>query len=88
MATIVVQRWVESERGWGTRPDGYSAHLSMHDCRRFVEDYWRGQPDGPVPDSYERPDGTPFLCDVPEDVVPWIETTQCGQRLYTRPPWL
>lgn len=25
---VICQKWEESERGWGTRPNGYSLHLA------------------------------------------------------------
>jgi hypothetical protein len=34
---VVYQSWLESERGWGVRPDGYSLHLSLGDRKRFID---------------------------------------------------
>lgn len=55
-AQVVYQTWVESERGWGTRPDGYSIHLSLDDRDRFIQEYWDSLPDE-VPDEYSLPYG-------------------------------
>ena len=57
MKTIVIQTWTESEKGWGTRPDGYSLHLSEQDLDKFVELYWKDMP-AQVPHEYSRPDAS------------------------------
>lgn len=54
--------WEESERGWGTRDDGYSLHATKNDAEKYVEDYWEGMPNC-VPDEYSRP-GKPYLFEV------------------------
>jgi len=63
---IVAQAWVEFERGWGQRPDGFSLHLSDGARQRFIEQYNKGLP-AEVPDEYSRPDGSPFVILVSED---------------------
>jgi hypothetical protein len=40
MATVVMQRWYESERGWGQRPDGCSLHLTEQDRAAYCKKYW------------------------------------------------
>ena len=61
---LVCQKWEESEAGWGTRPDGYSLHLSDEDRRAFIQAYWDRMPDT-VQEEYSRPDGTAY----------WFEAT-------------
>lgn len=71
MVTVVVQKWEERERGWGSRPDGYSVHLTDDDRCRFIAAYWARMPDK-TPDEYSRPLGTPYEAEVvlsPEDEV-------------------
>ena len=63
MTTVVVQKWEESERGWGVRPDGYSLHPDIAALKRYIAAYWKKMPDG-VPDEYSRPSGTPYLADI------------------------
>lgn len=60
---VLCQCWEESERGWGTRPDGYSLHRSEEDLRRFIRRYWDSMPDdnSPIPYEYSRPVGDPYL---------------------------
>ena len=60
---VVVQKWEESERGWGTRPDGYSIHPSEEARERYVKAYWAKMPDE-VQDEYSRPKGTPYTAEV------------------------
>lgn len=64
--TVVRQMWEESERGWGTRPDGDSLHLTETDRVDYIDRYWDRMPDA-VPDEYSRPDGSPKLIDVDEE---------------------
>lgn len=56
---VIVQKWQESERGWGTRPGGFTMHLTDADREAFIQAYWNRMPDE-VPDEYSRPDGTPY----------------------------
>lgn len=67
MPTIVVQAWVESERGWGCRPDGVSLHRSSSDREAFIAAYWATMPDT-APSCYARPGGPPSLMDVDDTV--------------------
>lgn len=60
---VVVQRWLESERGWGTRPDGVSIHLNDADRQEYINRYWGSMPDY-TPDEYSRPHLDAFTRDV------------------------
>lgn len=63
--TVVVQDWEESERGWGTRPDGYTLHLSEEDRKAFIKAYNQKHNNQPtVPDEYTRPCGPGRLLEV------------------------
>lgn len=76
MNTVVVQKWEESERGWGVRPDGYTLHKSMADRDAFVEAFWKDQKKllgEEVPDEYTRVSGEPYLADVSDEVFARIE---------------
>jgi hypothetical protein len=55
---VIRQRWEESERGWGIRPDGYSLHLTYQDAIVYIREYWDLMPSY-VPDEYSRPSGEP-----------------------------
>lgn len=63
---LYIQYWEESERGWGTRPDGYSLHVTHQDALDYVkkamkkqEDYFTSCGVNGVPDEYSRPCGDP-----------------------------
>lgn len=69
--SVVYQRWIESEAGWGQRPDGVSLHLTTDDHKMFIKKYWddekKRNPSGNTPSIYSREDGSPGLISVPED---------------------
>jgi hypothetical protein len=83
---VVYQPWLESERGWGQRPDGYSIHLTLGDCRRFIEEYWRTMPSG-IPDEYSAPAGSPQERYVDESIYLKLQRARTrgkyGLRFYT-----
>lgn len=76
---VVLQRWEESERGWGTRPDGYSLHLTAADLKAFIKDYWDSMPDQ-VQDEYSRPDGLPRFVHIDAKTYRKIKATKNGYR--------
>lgn len=64
---VVVQNWTETERGWGQRPDGYTVHLSLEDCRKYRADFMENQRSTlgeEVPDEYTFPSGEPYLASI------------------------
>ena len=65
--------WEESERGWGSRPDGTSAHLTIEDANQYIDDHWSKFPDE-VPDEYSRPFGKP---------EPFIPSDEIYEKLLT-----
>lgn len=79
--TVVRQEWLESERGWGIRPDGYSLHVSEADRVAFIREYWDRMPDH-VPDEYSRPCGNPELVDIDEALYDELKTSRNGIRRY------
>jgi len=81
---VIVQKWEESERGWGTRPDGYSLHLTDEDRRAFIKEYWGRMPDE-APDEYSRPDGTPYRWSADEATHAEVRASRNGVRRYRGP---
>ena len=85
MPAVVVQKWEESERGWGTRPDGYSLHLTEIDRTTYIKVYWDGMPNT-APSEYSKPCGTAYEADVAEDVYRAVAKARtegkCGVRFY------
>lgn len=83
MPSVYVQRWEESERGWGVRPDGFSIHKSIADLEQFVRDYWLHMPDE-APDEYERPSGDPYIGDISHELYAELTENQSkfGLRIH------
>lgn len=79
---VVRQDWMESERGWGQRPDGYSLHRTAEDCKRFIKEYWSRMPPrdqfGNPPDEYSFPSGEPFVVDVDQKTYDEVCASDCG----------
>ena len=71
---VWIQKWEESERGWGQRPDGYTLHLEFEDINLFVQEMRdneakAGYGPGNAPDEYSRPCGRPYQTKVTEDKI-------------------
>jgi hypothetical protein len=78
---VICQKWEESERGWGTRPDGYTLHLTDEHRRQFVQKHWDSYSDGAAPDEYSRPCGEPYQCQATEEVYQELRQ-RGGNRWY------
>lgn len=76
---VVCQKWEEKERGWGSRPDGFSLHIDEAQRARYVQEYWDSMPDQ-APDDYEAPDGTPYAVGVGIEV--YAELVVLGSLRY------
>lgn len=81
--TVICQEWLESERGWGCRPDGASLHLTTADKDAFVEEYWGSMPKD-TPDEYSRPCGEPKIIEVSRAIYTQIKKSKNGIRLWQR----
>ena len=80
---LVCLEWEESERGWGTRPDGFSLHKSKADCKDYVAEYWNKLPNK-VQDEYERPiDGiAPYFVKTTQKLYDEVIKSKNGIRIY------
>lgn len=76
MRVAYVQEWLEHERGWGTRHDGFSLARDRDESRRHTaglvarmraDEAWLYL--GLVPDAYSAPAGDPVAVEVSE--VTW-----------------
>lgn len=83
MTTVIVQKWEESERGWGCRPDGYSIHFSETDRKSYIDTYWKEMPKD-SPDEYSRPHGTAYEATIASLTDAQLETMKVlhGLRLW------
>lgn len=68
MSTAYRINWIESERGWGTRDDGYSLHISAEEAKKYVNDHWDTMPDE-APSEYSRPDCDPYLVEIDSEIA-------------------
>lgn len=64
---LYMQYWVESERGWGIRPDGSSIHFSLENLKDYINDIYCNR-DDEVPNIYERTCGDPIEIEVNETI--------------------
>ena len=88
MVSIVVQEWLESEAGWGCRPDGFSVHLTVADCTACCKKYWddekKRNKSGGVPHEYSREAGNPFVIDVEDHIYKALTKAKKEGRLGIR----
>lgn len=79
---VYATQWIESERGWGQRPDGFSLHLTKQNADEYIKAYWDSMPDA-VPDEYSAP-GEPreIELDVPEEWLGQLQHGSLGVRVY------
>jgi hypothetical protein len=55
MNKIIMQLWEESERGFGSRPDGCSFHIDSNERKRFVDEIYKSREcEVEIPDEYDR----------------------------------
>ncbi len=62
--------WTEYERGWGSRPDGTSYHLSKEDALKCIEEHWereKAMNGDETPDEYSSP-SDPILVEVTPEI--------------------
>ena len=81
---VWIQKWEESERGWGTRPDGYTVHSSRGDVDAFFQamrasEAEKGHGAGNPPDEYSRPVGSPYEAKITDQaLVDKLEASEHG----------
>jgi len=79
---VWVQMWVESEKSWGIRPDGYTLHLGRKDISLFVTAMRAGEAKihgDVVPDEYSYPDRDPYEAIITDaEVLKTLRTSEHG----------
>ncbi len=80
---LLCQKWEESELGWGTRPDGYSLHLTDEDRRAYIQKYWDRMP-ASTPEEYSRPDGTAYWFEATKDQYDEVVKARNSQHSFNR----
>ena len=77
---VIRQDWLESERDWGQKPDGFSLHLSPEHHKKFIDNYDKNQPK--EQDVYSRPDGEPKEVYVCAKTYKEVKASKNGVRTY------
>lgn len=72
MNKVILQLWEESERGWGTRPDGCSIHIDLKNQKEYIKKFYEDR-SGDVPDVYERVVGDPIEAFIDDKLYVIIE---------------
>lgn len=86
--TYLVQKWFESERGWGQRPDGWSLHRNRDELDAYVKAYWDSMP-LVAPDEYSAPDGEPRVYPgsvFTDEQIAKLDDSTNGARFWGHPP--
>jgi hypothetical protein len=67
--TVLGQDWVERERGWGMRPDGFTLHLTAEARNAYIKWYNETFNNLPyAPDEYTKAEGEAKLVQVSEKI--------------------
>lgn len=67
MNKVILQLWEESERGFGTRPDGCSIHADSENRNKYIKSIYESRHDE-VPDIYERIIGSELEAFIDDDL--------------------
>lgn len=79
---VMCQTWEESEKGWGTRPDGFSLHVTMSGLKEYITAYWQQMPNE-APDEYSRPSGAPYRTGAADSILCLLEENGGSQRYWS-----
>lgn len=66
--------WTEYERGWGSRPDGYTLCRDREAAETRIKEHWAKYPPRSqgVPDYYIAP-SDPFLVEIDDELAEQLE---------------
>lgn len=93
---VIVQAWLESEQGWGSRPDGVSIHFTEEQHKTYIDKYWDKLQEvhgNSTPHEYSRPEGEPVKMiivreDADESVLALALAGKSIRRWENNPKWL
>lgn len=72
MNKVILQRWEESNRSFGTQPDGCSLHLTDSDKDSYIKEIYKDRSDN-IPDIYERVIGSPLVAFIEDGLYDIIQ---------------
>lgn len=74
MNKCILQIWEESERGWGTRPDGCTLHINDDTKNKYINGIYNSRKISTlVPDEYDRPIGKSIECFISDGLYEKID---------------
>lgn len=83
---VLKQHWTEHERGWGSRPEGATLHLTREDRDIYVSGYIATYNNlDEAPDEYTSPDGNPEIVDVDAAMYKKLVAARTSEEV--RHPW-
>ena len=83
---VVIQNWEESERGWGTRPDGFTIHIDKDQHAKYVAWYYKTfNNKSSAPDEYTRVCGDPIEVEVSDELYDRIQKAMQLKRPDKKP---
>ena len=68
MNKVFLQYWEESERGFGTRPDGASLYIDDNAHKIYLEKIYKNRDFNNIPHEYDRTVGIPIHVEVVDDL--------------------
>ena len=78
---IICQKWEEIERGWGTRPDGFSLHVSIESLKKLIVQ--QRQLAEEYPEEFSVPDGQSYPYET-DDATYQVLVDNGGSKWYPR----
>ena len=80
--TVICQLWREYEKGWDSRPDGFSLHLNLEDWKKFVDGYNKVfNSEEEAPDEYSKTDGMPYIAVVNDNIYDQVLSNQAKEDI-------
>jgi hypothetical protein len=76
MNRCYLQRWEESERGWGIRPDGCSLHSHVDSHRIYLQSIYDNREADQIPDEYERVSGPLVECFISDNLFQILKSKE------------
>ena len=75
---VITQKWMESERGCGPKPEGYSLHKDYDDHRKYRQEHDECRRSPVTPNEYSFPTGGPNSMLIPQKVYNRVTASENG----------
>ena len=67
---VICQKWEEVEVGWGSRPDGFSLHVSLESLRKLVRENRKRREE--YSDEFSHPDSDHYKTSVDDETFAFL----------------